>query len=193
MTDVFVCSCAADDIRKGLRDAVYARWVLEPDTNVMLLTPKIVGCTNPQFQGMRRPWIEQRAQSDIYVMAEDDCMPWGTKFVEKGVDVLRRHLEFAVLSPLLLPYPEVPSMIEWPECYEGITSGGINFTRKGILKDMIVPTDSVFDEGGQAGFLKRAGWRTGWMKDVKQLHLGATLSTIWPDDYATGLTKVNEP
>lgn len=191
MTDVFLCSCANDWVRIGLREGVDARWSSMADSEHTLVTPTTVGCSNLEFQGMRRPYIEARSQSDIYIMAEDDCMPLGPNFIERGLEIMARHPDFAVLSPLLLPYPETPSMWQDDEVYEGITSGGINFTRKGALKDLKVEPGVLFDESSQAGYLKRLGWRVGWMKHLKQNHLGAGLSTIWPDPY-TGKTQVSD-
>ena len=192
MIDVFLCTCAADELRSGLFMAVRARWRGMKGVKVHTIQPFLLACSHKEFQGQRRPWIEHQAESPIYIMAEDDVMPWGPDFVERGVAVLNRHPEFAVLSPLLLPFPEKPTMWEDDECYEGITSGGINFTRKGVMADMQVPENELFDESSQAGWLKRHGWKTGWMKKVRALHLGAGHSTIWPDSY-TGVTQIVEP
>ena len=196
MIDVFLCSCAADGdwIRRGLLTAVQQRWSDMPNVKLwpyyhwQILSSKSL----MQYQGMRRTMVESQATSPIYIMAEDDVMPWGPDFVERGVAVLNRHPEFAVLSPLLFPFPEKPTMWEDDECYEGITSGGINFTRKGVMADMQVPENELFDESSQAGWLKRHGWKTGWMKKVRALHLGAGHSTIWPEPY-TGVTQIVEP
>lgn len=188
MTDVFLCSCAIDEIRLALLHLTRTRW-RSMGVDYRSVSNFTIGCHNRDFQGMRRPWIEAHAQSDIYIMAEDDCMPLGPDFIERGLAIMNRHPEFAVLSPLLLPYPEKPSRWEDAECYEGITSGGINFTRKGCLKDLQVTPGVLFDESSQAGYLNRLGYKVGWMKTIKQNHLGAGLSTIWPESY-TGKTQV---
>jgi hypothetical protein len=192
--DVFLCSCALpeDRIRLGLYAAVRARWELEPDTRLHVVTPEVIGCRRKHFQGLRRLYIESEAVSPVYVMAEDDCMPLGRDFIKRGVETLNGNKDFSVLSPLLLPFPPVPMGYQTPDVFEGITAGGINFTRKGDLKDMSVPVNEVFDESGQAEYVRSIGYRSGWMFHVKQNHLGACLSTIWPDDYRSGQTQVNE-
>lgn len=189
--DVFLCSCAADPIRQGLRDAVTARWEKDWEmVGIHLLTPSAIGCTNKEFQGLRRKYAEEHSAESFYILAEDDCMPLGPDFVKRGMEVMQRHPDYAVLSPLLLPFP--PAVKENDgEVSEGITAGGINFTRRGLIDVAAINSRLPWDECAQAEHLRGKGWKSGWMRNVKCNHLGATLSTLWPEPY-TGKTSINE-
>lgn len=188
--DVFLCSCARDAIRQGLFAAVYARWGEERGINLKLVTPEVVKCSLLHFQGARRLWAEERSESDIYILAEDDCLPLGRNFVERGMKVMERHPEFATLSPMLLPFPPQFTPLD-DEVATGITSGGINFTRRGLIDKAVINSRLPWDECAQAEHLKEKGHLVGWMRNVKCNHTGATLSTLWPEPY-TGVTSVND-
>lgn len=188
LIDVFLCTCATDPIRKGMFDAVYHRWLRETIINLTVLTPEVLKCGLRGFQGLRRKWAEENTTGDIYILAEDDCLPLGKNFTERGIALLDSYGEYAVLSPKLLPFP--PPMNENDLVSEGITAGGINFTRAGLIDTTIIPKDAVWDESSQAQHLREKGFKSGWMRDVMCNHLGAMHSTLWPEPY-TGLTSIN--
>lgn len=208
MIDVFLCSCAADPIRKGLFDAVRSRWLQEGGITLHAVVQREPGLfesavlaggdcettalffSRKEFQGERRKLAEECATGEIYILAEDDCMPLGSSFVKRGLEVMMRHPEYAVLSPLLLPFPP-PINENEGEVSNGITAGGINFTRRGLIDIAQINSRLPWDECAQAEHLREKGWKSGWMRDVKCNHIGATLSTLWPQPY-TGVTSIND-
>ena len=143
-----------------------------------------VGLKN--FQGWRRRHAELFSESDPYILAEDDCMPLGNNFVQRGVDILLRNPAYAVLSPTVLNGTyRGHAYTEDGELIMANSAGGINFTRKGRVK----APQTFWDEMDQAQQLRADGWLSGYMPGLKMNHLGAGLSTIWPDPY-TGVTQI---
>ena len=184
--DVFLCTCAVDSLRKALFDATYERWFMESGIMVEVVDAQAHGVPFRVFQGWRRWYAEQNAISDPYILAEDDCMPLGNNFVQRGVDILLRNPAYAVLSPTVLNgVYKGPAYTEDGELILANSAGGINFTRKGRVK----APQTFWDEMDQAQQLKADGWLSGYMPGLKMNHLGAGLSTIWPDPY-TGITQI---
>jgi hypothetical protein len=184
--DVFLCTYAKDDIRKGLRDAVIARWKQMP-VNLAVIDGVAMGIRGKEFQGIRRAIAESKAKSDIYILAEDDCMPLGKRFLDAGLSLMAAYPRYGVLAPTVLNGVYEGAAYKYDgDVIEANSAGGINFTRKGIID---LPT-GFQDEMGQANALRLKGWKSGYMKNVKVNHLGAFLSTLWPVSY-TGETQVS--
>lgn len=190
--DVFLCTLddPSDKIRCGLRNAVFSRWGQEFNTNLISVTPIMIGSSNRQFQGQRRIWCEERTESDIYVCAEDDCMPLGRDFATRGVALMHKYSDYSILTANLLPgqweyrnYPE--EIIDVPH----LGTGGINFIRKGTLRDILPYDGRFFDEAAQTAAARSHGLRVGIMRDIPTNHLGTGLSTLWPQPY-TGKTQI---
>ena len=173
-------------MRFFLASAVVERWRLEPGINLHIVHSVSFLVSPKDFQGYRRGYAEDVAVSDPYVLAEDDCMPLGNNFVQRGVDILMRNPAYAVLSPTVLNgVYKGPAYTEDGELIMANSAGGINFTRKGRVK----APQTFWDEMDQAQQLKADGWLSGYMPGLKMNHLGAGLSTIWPDPY-TGITQI---
>ena len=187
--DVFLCTAAApdDEIREGFLTSVHTRWDMDVSSVVRLVTIELLECSLRDFQGERRRYAERNAQSDIYVLAEDDCMPLGNRFIERGLELMQRNPAYAVISPTVLNgVYEGAAYTPDGELILANSAGGINFTRKGLLGDL--PAGFV-DEMKQSQHLCNKGWLSGYAPALKMNHLGAGLSTLWPDAY-TGRTQI---
>lgn len=198
MTDVFVTTLAEDEdnsisrIRKCMLAVVMERWCLETEK------VGLIECPNGQeiaFQRERRIAAEQQAESQFYVLSDDDCLlETCHPHLERAVEIMRDHPDFAMISWLPINcdiVPWNPPEEEWGDLVDGtvydddeimehVNVGGIRLIRKGAMlhwPDM--------DEGSKTydqihcSTLRDAGWRSGYFKTLRQLHLGRHYSMIW--------------
>lgn len=185
MIDVFFCSCAKPDdkIRMGMRTACWARWELEPDIRLILVTPELIGASGKEFQSEHRRYAAENAQSDAYVVAEDDVMPLGKDFVSRGLYVMTQYPDYGVLVARTI----------WEQPTQGVldvNGDGIDFVRAGVIQRILGPRGEWFDGNVQAARLREIGIKTGRMGAVAANHLGFRLGTCWPDDYQSGMTQI---
>lgn len=180
MIDVFYCEYQADHFRDLLAAPCLARWYQM--CHPILVRPwPWEEVSKEKFQGWRRQFAEDNAKTDLYIIADDDCMPLGANFIERAEDVMRRHPEFAVLGATDYALPYSPD-----EVTEIGTAGGINVIRRGVIKvGEVVPWTSA----QQREQVYKAGYRVGRMRDVRMNHFGEGFSTVWPKGY-TGHTQV---
>jgi hypothetical protein len=149
---------------------------------------------NPEdFQRDRRIIAEAAAESDIYVVADSDCMPIGAGFVRHGVSMMNDpvYKDFAILTPtpsnaVIMPW--TPEKDEYPEpgafndqlVFEHVDVGGIRFTRKGVM-----PEDADWrpqpPAGGDGKYrydrhhaeqIRERGGRVGYIRSLRYKHLG---------------------
>src|SRR5512137_2289624 len=86
-----------EDIRAAMFKLCRARWWMEK--GVMLQIIERRWQDKKEFQRGRRVEAEQRASTDIYVLADDDCLLDGyTPIMLKGCEIMDRHPQFAILS-----------------------------------------------------------------------------------------------
>jgi hypothetical protein len=187
MIDVFLCTYAKDPIRKGMFDSVRARWE-QMGCDLTILDGVALGFEGKEFQGIRRQIAEDNAEGEIYILAEDDCMPLGKGFIEHGLHLMGTYRDYAVISPTVLNgVYEGPQYKPEGDLIRANGGGGINFTRHGYIPTKI---EGFFDEAMQGEWLSKRGWKSGYALELKMNHLGAHLSTLWPDDYRSGVTQI---
>lgn len=182
MIDVFFCTSAKkeDEIRWNIMKACLARWEMEPGINLVTLTG-----AGKSFQRERRRIAAKESVSDIYIVVEDDIMPLGRRFVERGVGAMREHPGYAVLGPRTVWEQQLSPVVE-------VGNGDIcDFIRKGTV-DKVLREEEWFDGVLQSARLREIGWKTGRMRDVAVNHFGFKLGTTWPDDYNSGMTQIAE-
>lgn len=197
MTDVFLTTCATPDdpIRWHLFMAVKERWLMEPGINLYVVSNSHEKCPPRSFDGWRRRVAEDTAQSPIYLCCDDDCMPMGKDFVKRGLLGMATHTfgTFPVLGAMLYgsDLRAAGYRIHGEEIALGSTAGGVNFIRKGVLRDILPTTKDapLFDESSQGNALRAAGYQTGYMLDPMVNHLGASISTLWPEPF-TARTQI---
>jgi hypothetical protein len=131
---------------------------------------------------------ESRSRTDLYCVADDDCMPLGLRYLERAEEAMRRYPSFALLafsdrggeiSPLGAPWFEDDFV------YEVASAGGIYLLRRGVVE---YPRDGWIDDVWVGDHLKAKGWKVGYMKGVQMNHLGHRLSTCFPS--RTGMTQI---
>lgn len=220
--DVFVCIFDPTDGQRleWAKQAVRA-WQSYEDARVMIITPgdkkfmdgytlladtlgiqfgQLVGIsfTGEEFQRGRRIVAEGLANSPVYILADDDCVPVGRSFLRRAVDILAReeYRSFAILSAMPLEaqisewFPEREEyragVLTDDQVMEHVDVGGIRITRKGVMGSDssewdVQPQDvhGVPIEQSGAKYdrqhaiqIRQRGYRVGYARALKMKHLG---------------------
>jgi hypothetical protein len=205
MIDCFVCVNPVSELRFGMAVASIEAWRHYPVALTILhptpgggyyhpawnTIPKI-GVTG-EFQVERRV-IADTDGTSIYILADDDCLFLSS--VGQALELMRVYPDFAILSALPInakinrwnPENHILShdcsMIASP-VVEHTSVGGIRFCRKGALKEWPAFRGPGYDRE-HCEALRDAGWRVGYMNDVKMNHLGEGASTVWTKQLSSG-------
>ena len=177
-------------IRGGLAEACLTRWAAE-EVNPFVLRPLPVD--KDPFQLTRRKVAEFDSQclgASYYILADDDCLPITQEpIVPAGIALMEKYPEFAILScwphcedgPLLTcdNFWDGPRIVN-DEIEEVNSAGGIRFCRTGCIKEWPEPTSPYQYDTQHCEALREAGYRVGYMKDIKFNHLGSGYSLSWP-------------
>lgn len=170
ITDVFVRSFyPADlkkaDLRRAMRDVCEARWSVQRDASVRYL-----GGTLPSFNMDGKRIAEESATTDIYIIADDDCLILGADFVSRGTSILRGHPEFGLLTAISV-IENHSDFVHTEDAVERHSVGGVAFVRRGILTEFPACPVEHTDETICAEFTRK-GFKTGIMPSVRMNHLG---------------------
>lgn len=172
---------------------IYQRWLME---SARVITE--IRCNSDEdqigFQRLRRIKAEEKSVSEYYVLADDDCLLENMEpCLDKAVDIMERHPDFAILSwrPInatIIPWEPIPEengcLVSGrvhvdKEVSEHSSVGGIRLIRKGAMTywpDM-EPNRKNYDHI-HCGKLRQLGWRSGYFNTLRQLHIGRHYSTI---------------
>ncbi len=179
--DVFYCTMPNDPLREAIARPCLMMW--EAMCSPICIVPK-PGMSGREFQQWRRAEAERLSTTPFYIVADDDCMPLGKSFLERCEALMQKYPEYAILGTedYCAPYG-------LDEIYETTTAGGINVVRKGILE---IPAfnGQTWDGSAQGQQIREKGFKVGRMRDVRRNHYGDGLSTVWPDNYASGKTQI---
>jgi hypothetical protein len=193
MIDLFISTCAEDSIRAGMCRATIARWMREADVSIKILqfgNPSDALRGHESFvvskrslknpgpfdasERERRIIADDMAQSDIYILADDDILPLQKNFVMNALAVMRAHPQFAKVCLYTIPdHPQKEAgSFQDDDIFQVHGGGGVRFIRKGIAKQW-EPSD------GQEGYdaphcreIYRRGFKVGYFKNFTGLHLG---------------------
>src|SRR3990172_208374 len=193
-TDCFLCSCAQDTFRFALATATLLRLAADDALNLTIIrTPfaalnpadqsqvVTVNTNSAAFQYSRRLQADIFAKSDPYIIADDDCLPLQDDFCERGLEIMGRHAEFAILglrpiTSTLHPWtPEnyVPYVDD--EVEEHVSVGNIYFIRQNLKVPI---SDSNRYDRIMADSIRESGKRVGLFKHLTLNHLGHNFSTL---------------
>ena len=174
------------DLRWGLTQATIARWLMQKDINLTLLCAgaiiRIAGAESvllpeEKFHMESKREAEKRAHMPIYVIADDDCLPFGADFIQRGVSILNQHEDYGLVSASSVSDGE-----RWTAREEALVDvlgrhsvGGICFVRKGLLSEFNDLGANRVDES-ICSELKRLGYEVGVLPRVRMNHLGCGFS-----------------
>lgn len=154
------------------------------------LRPDGLNCSAREFQKQRRIFAEEHASGKYYIVADDDCLPpEGNEWMSKACEIMDRYPQFAILS--LWPRnaviqrwtPEDYETVETEDVAEHFSVGNLRVCRKGALTEWPEQTEAGYDNT-QCVALRKAGWRVGYFRNIKMIHLGEGVgkSTIKHDE-----------
>ena len=189
---VYFCALDTQDrIRKQMCMLCWERWRLEGP--VIHLSPAVLHIPPTEFQVIRRRWAEEHTASPFYILADDDCLPVTPNFLHLGVEVLKAHPDFAILSmhPQTIRQWNPPHYVTRVDAdvQEHVSVGGIRFCRTGCMKAWPAQDGPGYDRT-QCEALRAGGWRVGYFNNLMMNHLGEGYSTVWPESHG-GITKAS--
>jgi hypothetical protein len=193
MTDVFIRVFSSSELRLGFAIATVARWKLQKDCRIIPIVCEagmeldrwpgsIVIYNEPPFATSSLRIAEGVAKSDPYIICNDDNLPYGQDFVEKGLDIMARYSEYGVISGVVTNGHE-PYDTE-TEVHEIHAVGGLVFLRKGLVTEF-PPLEDRFWDGERHKQVLAKGFKSGYSHRLPYLHMGAHFSIATPC-YFTG-------
>src|SRR6202158_1349347 len=162
--DVFIRSSRnLNPLRHALFDATRIRGEMHPLANLHVLLDNGIKAARIVAEG----W----SKSDPYIFTDDDVLPMGKRFLERGREIMLAHPEFAVCSTLSLIEGENLAKGSG-DIYEARAVGAPMWIRKGILTDL--PEMDLNLECGKIDALVYAkGFKEGLFGNgLRHLHLG---------------------
>lgn len=159
--------------------------------NLRLLTPRKLGCSDIQFQKLRRAAADVLAKDPIYLLVDDDCEPITP--IDLGIRALEEHPDFAMVSA----FPSNCAIHRWtPEGYEPFEDmsvmehysvGGIRIIRRGcMIKGWPEQTRAGYDSE-HCEQLRNCGFRVGYSQHFRMLHHGEGKTTVWDKEFSKEL------
>lgn len=193
--DVFWCSAPKGKEREAIAERSLDWWRGVDCVKVHIVTPSALHCDIGDFNRLRRVYSDKAAATDPYILTDDDCFPVcsedGTEshsafrdYLERGVETLRRHPDFAILSW----WPINATINRWTEIEafedlqvtEHVSVGGIRMCRKGHI--LCWPqSDGVGYDRTQADYIRKIGRKVGYFQHLRMKHEGEAKSTLWPN------------
>lgn len=197
MVDVFIRVFPSSELRLGFAIATIARWRMQKDIklhvivcvnqpmyhkleNVFPLLPLVGEVNHPgdPFATSSLHYAEMYAKSPIYVICNDDNLPYGQDFVAKGIDIMNRYSDYGVISGVVVNgHEQFNSDREVTEIH---AVGGLVFLRKGLVTEF-PPLEDCFWDGERHKQVIGKGFKSGYAKDLPYLHMGAHFSVANPD------------
>lgn len=196
MTDVFVRVFSSNELRLGFAIASVARWKMQEDVNVHALDCCDIQCPNFGYEFRHdgcsgntltnRPipfateslrYAEEYAQSDPYIIANDDALIYGKDFVQNGLKVMQENPDYGVISGAVVNGDQF--QFDGPEVTEIHAVGGLVFLRKGLVTEFPPLEDKYWDIERDKQ-VKAKGFRSGYTRMCPYLHMGAKFSVANP-------------
>jgi hypothetical protein len=180
MIDVFVRVYGKDPLRRAMSEVVLTRWRMQKDANLAVFDSEWSNMEG-KFHIESKRKAEVFAQSDIYVVADDDQLILGQDWIQKGCSILNAHPEYGMLSGW--------SIIEHTRDYGKSdldilplhSIGCPYFVRKGTLNHFPECNKQYYD-GELSKVVTDQGLKTGVMPQVQYNHFGYRYSVIGDSD-----------
>ena len=123
--------------------------------------------------------------SDVFILTDNDMLPFSMEDIKAGVDVITEYESFFQLSAM--PKPHTIKLIRLDRyrqinndhIMEHYSSGGLRFCHK--VPELQAPLEKV--KGYDGVFCRhlydKHGMKCGYLKGSNAFHLGAHCSTLW--------------
>jgi len=131
----------------------------------------------------------QIAQSDVYVVMDDDHLPIARDWAVRGARVLLEHPRYALLASWSVNGEVVPELVQGSlpgrpedddEVFESIGLGTPYFARSGQIQpeSFLIPDTTAHTYDPRMSAMARDHGRLGFLKGVRHNHLGIGFSTV---------------
>lgn len=191
VVDCFIRVFSSNELRLGLAIATVARWKMQQDARVTVVRcvdPGLLnydfGCDSIAEPNCEIPFAteslhtaENNAESDPYIISNDDCLIYGQDFVQNGLRVMRNNPDFGCVSGAVTNGDQY--QLDGPEIHEIHAVGGLVFLRKGLVKEF-PPLEDCYWDLERHRQIVQAGFKSGYSKWMPYLHLGARFSVANP-------------
>lgn len=125
------------------------------------------------------------AETELFILSDNDMLPYDADVIENGLSQLEEHEDFAILSAMPSPHDIhcLRGYILTEDILEHYACGGFRFCRK-LEKELVMPEcsgpgyDGIF-----CRYLKAEhGKSVGYLRRCKAFHLGAHCTTLWNNE-----------
>jgi hypothetical protein len=150
--------------RAQIRDLVMYAWARQPQVYLRAF-----------ISGPRDRWItaESKAQGNIYILADDDCLPPYNLNLEQVSNLFDEYPEFGMLA---IGNTTEYGMYADQNIIEAGSVGGIRFLRRGMVTSW--PENFSGDDNQYAGLMRVKGFRSAYVRRYGLQHLGDGYS-VW--------------
>ena len=201
MIDVFFCYSPYGlpdtpqwvlELRSRMADLCAYRWEVERGVNLRWLTPQITtnhGFEDIPFQQARRMYADENANSDIYVVTDDDCLLTCNPTVYPVLEIMEKHPRLGILAlkenrsptPMVRAQKPMHELRDTEDLIESHAVGGVRFCRKGITPEWptINPRNPYQYDSQHWPVLVEAGYWSAYAKAYGMIHVGDTYSITW--------------
>jgi len=210
VTDIFVRTRTNNPIRLALATAclfrlrllekamihlIYARGFPLPDLRDDRFHFRCHEALPDSYHVSSRKIAQLRAVGDVYVVIDDDCMPIGQDWLERGLEAMARHPQFMALASwsingeiiekkCALPPPH-PITYNVDEIFEVESLGTPTFIRRfrptGEMLPLTIPEGDLGQYDATLSGAYRQHGRIGMLRHVRHNHLGYGLSEVVPE------------
>ena len=182
MIDAFMCTCARDRLRQGLAQATEERLKQCAGLSLRLVRPPY---SDLDFRIRRRQVCEELSRTPVYLVADDDVLPFDDEFALKGLEIMERNPSFGMV--MLRPKWVEVNDVAWGEnpdiAERGSEVGGLYLIRKGLVTswpEIVKPEDGW--NNWERDKLSEQGLKVGMFRNLWYLHTGVGFSTLWHND-----------
>ena len=177
-------------LREQMARLCMTRWQCEEGIDLHAITPytvKKAGYTAP-FQKSRRQYAETSTRSDIYVVADDDCLIGSDPIVGMAVDIMQQNPNVGILAlsertgpPMVRANVPLSELYQTEDLIESHAVGGVRFCRKGVVTDWPAhdPDNPYQYDSIHGPAVKKAGYVSAYTKALQMNHIGAGYSITW--------------
>lgn len=193
--EVFFCTMPQSEHRLKLSEKML-QWWQKQDVKLHILTPKVLGCKDQEFQRLRRGCAEALAKQPLYIVTDDDMEP--TTDIHIGIEALREHASFAMLSA----FPSNCQIHRWtPENYdpyedldvmEHYSVGGLRVMRRGCMVKGWPNQSGVGYDTEHCEALRNSGYRVGYSQHFRAIHHGEGHSDLWTQTTSNTKKTISE-
>lgn len=182
-TTVYLMTTTLSDARPRARIRVVTQeWWKDFGFNVTMLGNWNFHVEPRPFRRVIRDYCFNNSPTELFVLVDDDMLPFSQNTVKRGFEMLEKYPEYAILSAMPRPHKireqGVAGYHVADDVFEATSVGGLRFCRR--IEGLQAPK---FDGDGydfQFGeYLRSLGRKVGYARECEAFHLGTNGTTVW--------------